>query len=482
MVKNNHFVMKKSKLIDLLSSFSSGEMERFAEFVASPYYNNNEDLVRFLALLRPFHPEFPVEKVKKEKIFGKLFPGRPYDKKELAYNMNYLLKLGEQFLTLQRYESKPYLNAFHLLEEFSRRKLEKHYNFLYNKTSKALQGNGAGESKQNHQLFYQTYQLAEIASNHFISQSVRKFDPNLQHSADALDEFYFFQKLKYCCEMLNRQAIISGTYEIRFIEEIENYLLEQRSNSPLITIFLRIYQCLADPTNEDSYAALLKLIKAHAPYVDHALLREIYLYAINYALRKIRSSAEYGEIVLDLYVEGIENRALFEGEYLSHWTYSNTVKVALRYRSFEWVKNFIDENKAFLSPQFREDAYHFNLAEIYYRNKDLDRVFDHLNQVHFSDVHYHYGSRVILIKTFYEQDELEPLLSQLASFSIALRRNKKISAHLKASYLNFCNVLNQILRRNRKKRDQVAENIEKVNPVAERTWLKRVWEQEQKYY
>lgn len=472
--------MKKSKLIDLLGAFSPSEMSRFVDFVASPYFNKNEDLVRFVDLLQQFHPEFPAEKIEKEKIFKKLFPGQRYDQKELAYTMNYLLKLGEQFLATQHYESLPHLDSFHLLDEFSKRKLEKHYNFLYNKTEKLLASNQ--QTSQDHLSFYQNYQLAEIASNHFISQSVRKFDPNLQNSADALDEFYFFQKLKYSCEMLNRQAIISGAYQIRFIEEIEQYLLAHDENSPLITIFLRIYQCLSNPENETSYEALLKLLKAHASHIDKTLLREIYLHAINYALRKIRSSAEYGEKILDLYLEGIENRALFEGEYLSHWTYSNTVKVALRFKSFEWIKDFIDQNKQFLSPQFREDAYHFNLAEIYYRHKNLDKVFDHLNQVHFSDLHYHFGSRVILIKTYYEQDELEPLLSQLASFSIALRRNKKISGHLKASYLNFCNVLNQILRRNRKKRAKVAENIENLTPLAERTWLKLIWEAESKYY
>ena len=156
--------------------------------------------------------------------------------------------------------------------------------------------------------------------------------------------------------------------------------------------------------------------------------------------------------------------------------------MALRHKTFDWIKDFIEEHKQFLSPQFREDAYHFNLAEIHYRHKNLDEVFDHLNRVHFSDLHYYFGSRVILIKTYYEQDELEPLLSQLASFSIALRRNKKISAHLKYSYINFCNTLNQILRRNQKKRDKIKESIETLTPLVERTWLDQVWKDESKFY
>ena len=105
----------------------------------------------------------------------------------------------------------------------------------------------------------------------------------------------------------------------------------------------------------------------------------------------------------------------------------------------------------------------------------------HLSQLNFSDLFYHMGSRTVLIKTYYESEEIESLLSLLASFSNFLRRNKKIAPGLKKTYLNFCNLLFNILKNNPKKRDRIKEEIQSTQPLAERSWLLKVWGEQGKY-
>jgi hypothetical protein len=141
-------------------------------------------------------------------------------------------------------------------------------------------------------------------------------------------------------------------------------------------------------------------------------------------------------------------------------------------------ENFIRKYADSLPAKLAEDAKHFNLAELYFHKKDYDEVLSQLNQLHFSDMHYHLGTRIILLKTYYEQDSEEPLLSLLASFSIYLRRNKKISATAKKTCLNFCNLLNQILRRKPSRWEQIGEDIRQTQPLAERAWLNQVWQRE----
>ena len=469
--------MKNSKLIELLDTFSSEEMQRFTQFVASPFFNKNDDLTRFADLLQKFHPEFAAEKIKKEKVFQKLFPSTAFDKKQLAYLMNYLLKLAEQFLAIQYYEDQSKLNSLHLLTSFSQRKLEKHYNFLFGKTQKALEN--AQENRKAGALFFQQYQMAEIASNHFIRKGVRAFDPNLQLAADALDEYYFFHKLKFSCEMLNRKAILSDSYELKFTQEFETYLQEQEELDPLIAIYFQVYMSLSHPSEEEHFQQLLTLIDAHISVIDPGLKKEIYLYAINYCAQKIRTGAnDFMPVMLDLYLEGIKSRSLFDGDYLSHWTFTNIVKLALRLQRYDFIEDFIAEFTNKMAPEFRDDAQHYNLAELYYQRQDFGKVLDHLNQLHFTDIFYHLNSRIILIKTYYETDAIEPMLSLLASFSIYLRRNKKISQSYQKTCLNFCNLLVQIMRRNLKKKDTVRESIMTTQPLAEKAWLLKVWEEE----
>lgn len=466
--------MKKSKLIELLSAFKTGEIQDFAEFVASPYYNKNEDLIRFVQLLQTFHPDFPEEKIKKERVFKKMYPNTKFNKKQLAYLMNYLLKLGEQFLATQHYEQTSRLCSLHLLSEFSERKLEKHYQFLYKKTHKSLEE--VQNTAKSRQSFFQQYQLADIALNHFISQGVRKFDPNLQYAADALDEFYFFHKLKYSCEMLNRQAILSHNYNLKFTKELQDYIQRLEEVDPLIAIYYKIFMSLSNPEEENHFQELQTLIDKNVESIDESLKKEVYLYAINYCAQKIRTGKnQYVAIMLDLYLEGIKNRSLFDGDYLSHWTYNNIVKLALRLKRYDFIEDFISDFTDKLAPQFRADAQHYNLAELYYHRHNYDQVLDNLNQLHFTDISYHLNSRIILIKTYYEIDAIEPLLSLLASFSIYLRRNKKISLSYQKTCLNFCNLLVQIMRRNPKKKEAIRESIRTSQPLAERAWLMRVW-------
>lgn len=464
--------MKNSKLIGLLGSLDQTEFRQFCEFVTSPYFNKNEDLIHFVNYLETLAPEFPKDKIKKDAVYGSLFPGEAFDKKKMAYLMNYLLKLGEQFLAVERYQKEEMLMNYHVLDQFVDRNLNKHYNYLFKKTQQSLEET---EEKDGPGFYYQ-YLLSKVATDHFYSKQIRQFDPSLQLVSDKLDKFYFFHKLKYSCEMLNRQAIITADYQLNFVEEVRAHLLQNEELDPLIEIYLRIYLSISFPDEENHFEKLMDLIEHHAHTIDQKTLREIYLYAINYCAPKIRKGREkYIPIMLDLYIKGIENKSLFDDTYLSHWTYSNVVKLALRLERYAWAETFIREHVVSLPPHLREDAEHYNLAELYYYKKDFDQVLDHLNQLHFTDLHYHLGSRVILLKTYYEMDAEEPLLSLLASFSVYLRRNKKISLPMKKNCLNFCNLLHQIMRRNSNKWEAIGIDIEKKQPLAERAWLLKIW-------
>lgn len=470
--------MEKSKLIVLLRSFAPSELKRFREFVASPYFNKNADLLRLIEYLERSAPDFIGPKVSKERVFQHLFPKQTFDSQVLGHLMNYLLRLGERFLAFQRYEQEEELIQCHTLDQYVDRKLTKHYNYLLRKASKAIT---ESESKTGESYYYQ-YLMGKAAANHFYSLQVRKFDPSLQTVSDQLDKFYFFQKLRYSCEMLNRQTIIRAEYELNFVDEVQEHLLQAQEIDPLIEIYLRIYLSIKDAEEEGHFKKLLQLIETHGHTIDQKIKREIYLYAINFCAPKIRKGVgAYTSIMLDLYTKGIQTRALFSGDYLSHWTYSNVVKLALRLKRYEWTENFIKEQSINLSPEVREGAEYYNLAELYYHQDAYDKVLDQLNMLQLFDPHHHLGSRVILLKTYYALEAEEPLLSLLSSFSVYLRRNRQISAAMKKTYLNFCNLLHQIMRRNPKKWEALGEEIQQTQPLAERAWLLQLWKERPVY-
>ncbi|MEM6319533.1 MAG: hypothetical protein AAF960_17810, partial [Bacteroidota bacterium] len=55
-MKNHKKTIEKTKLIKLLSSFSSLEWKRFGRFIQSPYHNTNEQIVALYFYLKKAAP------------------------------------------------------------------------------------------------------------------------------------------------------------------------------------------------------------------------------------------------------------------------------------------------------------------------------------------------------------------------------------------------------------------------------------------
>jgi len=217
---------------------------------------------------------------------------------------------------------------------------------------------------------------------------------------------------------------------------------------------------------------LKEILVTTSNQINNKDLADIYRFAINYCARKIRNGRnEYLEEALGLYIRGIESAVFLEDEYLSPWTFTNVVKLALRLQRFEWIAEFIPKYAPSLPPDFQENVLHYNYAELYFYTKDYDRALTHLNQVAFDDLNYSLGARVMLAKIYQERGEENALLSLLAAFSVFLKRNRHISANIKHTYLNFCDLLFQLIRRSPKKIQGIRNRIEETNLLTDRGWL-----------
>ena len=91
-------------------------------------------------------------------------------------------------------------------------------------------------------------------------------------------------------------------------------------------------------------------------------------------------------------------------------------------------------------------------------------------------MNYYLGARVILAKIYYETEAIEPLLSLLAAFTIFLKRNKLISADLKQTFLNFCDILFQAVRGKRRHWKKLGEKIRTTRLLTDRNWLLSIYE------
>ena len=462
--------MEKSKLIATLMTFDRPELLKLKHFVESPYFNKNEEVCLLFDYLRSHAPHFPVRKIMKETVYRKVFPGKEYNRQHLNHLMNYLLKLVERFMAIEKFAEQPVKVELELLASCIDRKLDGPYQ-RYEKRAAAL----LKQQKQRDQDYYFfELKMADLTATFFHNQSIRPHDYRLQFLADRLDIFYLVSKLKYSCAMLDRKNSVAVEYKVNLIQDFEHCIPESDFfEHPAIRIYYLLYSMLRNEDQDHHYQQFREWLDRHQDGFSREDVQELYYWAINYCIRKIRGgNRRFIEELLQLYLTGIEETILLENDQLSPWTFKNIVKLGLGTKRYDWTENFVKTYLDKLPASFREDALHYNMANLHFIRKEYDDAARHLNQVEFKDIYYLLDSKVLLLKIYYEECEIEPMLALAQSFKVFLRRNKIVTSNVKMVYQSFIKILLKLTKVYKDGNvELLIETIENTGSLTDREWL-----------
>jgi len=460
--------MENSKLIALLKTFNTQELREFKDFVSSPYFNKNQELVLFYDYLKKIAPKFPSKKIARQFIYNNLFPKNKYDDKHMNYLMSFLLKLAEKYIGLRKYQTQKLLPEYHVLASMIDRNLEKHYQQNIIKANKLID-----DKKQlDISHYYHRFLLSDIAHQHWESKKERKYNDQLQFKSDYFDHYFLANKLKYSCEMLNNQQMVATPYVYNMVEEVSQYIEKKDMvTEPIINIYYHILKMLIEENPEPYFVKLKKLLFDNFNRFTKAEMQPMYFHTLNFCNRNIRKGKKaYIKESINLYMKGLDSKLLFENDVLSPWTYKNIVVLGLRSERYDWTEKFIYDYNDSINEQFRKVALHYNLANLFYYKGNLDEALKNLRNVEFTDIYYALDSKEMLMKIYFELDEQEALNALIASFSIFLTRNKQISNKVKQTYMNFIKILKLFFKKN-KNLEEIKERINQTELLTARVWL-----------
>lgn len=457
------------KIIQLLKACRAEELPALRRYVASPYVNRQPVLSALLDALWAHWPAFGPPVPDKSTVYAALFPGSSFDDKRWRYLLSDLCALVEDFWVDVQQRADLYDRACRRLAVLSDRGVDKAIQGAQRQVERVL-----GDAQYRDVAFFAfAHRYHDQQHQHLTRNRQRKHDDTLQQASDYLDRFYFLEKLRYACAMLERRQILQGQFREGIGEAWLQHLAEQAFfDEPLIRLYHLALRMQLDEQDERRYlllrTALGQTDAAYPPDEQQA----IYQMAINYCARKIRKGqAGYPEEALGLYTEGIVKGVLLHEGRLSPWTFTNVVKLALRLQRFEWLEGFMAAYSALLPDAYRDNVLHYNMAELYFYTNRLPQAQLELLQVEMTDLNYYLGARVLLAKIYTEQGEEEALLSLLAAFTVFLKRNKQISADLKQTYLNFCRILWQLVRAKPGRTAGLAAEIQDTALLTDRAWL-----------
>ncbi len=466
--------MINSKLIMVLSALQNEEMLRFIDFVKSPYFNKKNQLVHFCEVLAELHPNFDSENVSKEVVHHKLFPGTAFDGKQLSYLQSDLTKLCLKFMQTLTIEEK--YSKIPMIKALADRKLHHLFAKESNKIGAALEN--SSNKGANH--FKRCFEFYDIKDRYFISLNERKDDMSAHLASESLDLYFISRKLQYYTVLLNRKSILGKEITIPNMDFVLSYAKTYFKTNPIINAY---YEVIMMQTEEDSlshFNKLKELTTQHQGTFSPKETAEIYEEAINYCIQRISNNKEfYIDEALHLYIQFLDSGFMYQNGKLSHWKFKNIIKLGLMLKRFGFVEQFILDYQDRLENKHKEKALHYNYAELYFNMQNYEEAQEHLRIVLSYDLElaYNLGSRMMLIKIFYHNNDIEALLSQIAAFTIFLKRAQNISNTKKKIYLNFCDLLNKIMRQNLKHYQKIEAEIKNTKLITASSWLLQVYKE-----
>jgi hypothetical protein len=436
--------MQNTKVFTILQYFNKYELNNLRKFVLSPYFNVNEDLMRLFDLYQMLidKPETVMSKEEAWSIVVNETDKTYDDVRYRKYNSD-LLKLVEGYLAQKVYEENPIREANHLIEAVSRRKMVK----LYNTVMSSARRLSDRQHYKSAQFYYYQYQIEKNYYEILIHGQKRLDKTNVEYIVENLDRFYLAEKLRYYCSVLSTKYIHSHEYKLLFLEEIVGHVEQYGyKDVPAISIFYQIYRSLIQTETLHHFDELKTLINKYIHLFPKDEALEIYTYALNYCIRNInQGKTDYLNEYVDLYDQILKNEIIdFGDEETGPWHFKNIVTAASRLGRLNWIEKFIYKYYQTLPPDYRENALSFNLAQLNFYKKNFGEVISLLHRVEYEDFTYNLNSKVYLMLSYYELDEIEPLHSLMDSFRVYLQRNTKIPLTRKRNYMNLIKFLKKL--------------------------------------
>ncbi len=464
--------MQSSKLIAILRSLNKHEMRKFGEMVRSPYFHIKKEALALFEFLEKKHPRF--QDVDKSSYSRALPRGSARNDKSLRYAMSELSKAAEQFLILKEFESGEEEKNHLLLKAYLKKNLLKYAPALIERNRHLLERSPLRDDKH----FFLSFLTEKDYYEYVASRRNVAVHKNLNRIIFDLDTFYMINKLKLSAEMINLSEAWAVNYDPVMLNEILQHLKNSKNiDTPAVRIYYEIVKMLTATPSEPHYFRLKELLKTHGGLFPREELNDMYIFARNYCAQKINSGdTGYLSEVFDLYRMLLKDEVLIVNGFLSQWDYKNITAVALRVEAFDWAYDFIMNFKEKIRAEDRENAYSFNLANYYYHKKEYEKTMSLVQHVVFTDTYYNLDCKVLLMKSYFELEEIQALQSLIDSFYMYLKRNKAISEFQRSSYLNFLRIVRKLLRLkpgDEKKRAAILLELDRSHPIANVSWLKK---------
>lgn len=444
--------MEYNKLLSILKTFSKDEITDFRKFINSPFYNQNENVIKLFNEISSKHPYFKTNDITGDKLHEIIFPGTEKNKGSINNLITRIINLAEKYLVVKSFNENVIIFQRLLLDEYDKRKLDT----LFNSTIKKIKNDLDKHQIHDEDYFENLYRTCELElkfnrNRKPLGKLKSDFDKE-PLSMQYLINNFFLRIIQYQIRLLDSEMLIRLDEGNLWVKNTATEILKCSDSVPYnlqMDIYKRALN-FAEYKNDYDIDESIDLIFENKDKLPADKLKFILSPIYNFCKEKeFAGDKSYGLKSLKIIKLMVEMNLILVNGKISDHEYVNYSSAAVKEKEYDWADEFTEKFKKYVPSERREDSYNYNKAVINYihgcdENKKIyfETALNYLTKVNAGD--FYYKTRIFLLSMniFYELRETETLISLIDSFKHYLSAHKnEIPNALEERYLNFSNFL-----------------------------------------
>ncbi len=425
--------MKNTKLIKLLETFSIAEFKRFRDFVKSPFYNKNKNVINLCDVLSDYHPGFDAASFTEENIYKKVFGTGKFDYFKIKNISSDLYNLALEYLRLVPNPSTEFTGDYNLIVQLRLRKL---FN-LHKKIVLSLSDNFKKKELKGSEFLYDNYLLTRE------NQLVDLFEKpssisGILNEFESFYEYLIFHMLQYYNLMIHIGKENSTKVNIKMIEEVTSYLEKGPVSTHPTTIAYQYLILLKIKGKEEYYFILKEHYFKHFNQMDHGAAYRTHMHMFGYCADMYNFIGDRRFVYegYELYKHSYLNNRVTSGELL-YPDFVNYVKVFSRAGDTELARKFISDYSRQLPADQYDNSMNFSMAYIFHKEGELTKALNYISRVNFPLAIMKVQAKIMQVQLNYELGYFEETRSFIESFRKTLSKEVIVSEDFKNSIMTF---------------------------------------------
>lgn len=408
-------------------------MKKFRDFVMSPYYNKNKNVIRLNEVLNKYYPEFDSKRITDEKIYTAVFGKSEFEYFKIKNISSDLYNLAEEFLKQVPNPATEFINEYNLVVQLRLRKL---FN-LHKKTVHKLREVLKKKEFKGSEFLYDNYLLTKE------NQLVDLFEKpssvtGILNEFDSFYEYLIFHLLQYYNLLIHIGKENNVTIDIKMIDEIVCFLEKGPVSNHPTTLAYQYLILLKLKQNEEYYFTLKEHYFINFDKMDAPAAYRTHMHMFGYCadMYNFKGDRRFVKEGYELYKHSYLNGRVTSGELL-YPDFVNFIKVFVRAGDTELARRFIADYSARLPADQFENSINFANAYIFHCEGYLKNALTCISKVNFPLAILKVQVKVLEVQLNFQIGYYEETRNTVESFKKSLVKEEVLSDQYKNSIIGF---------------------------------------------